>query len=76
MEVTNKSFFPTSFGCDCFQGNLCFQAVSCVKYKRCNMMMIIVIIIIIIIIMIIIILMIIIITIMVIAIIVIIIMTM
>ena len=74
MEVTNKSFFPTSFGRDCFQGNLlCFQPVSCVKYKRCNMMMIIVIIIII---MIIIILMIIIITIMIIAIIVIIIMTM
>ena len=67
MEVTNKSFFPTSFGRDCFQGNLYFQPVSCVKYKRCNMMMIIVIIIII---------MIIIITIMIIAIIVIIIMTM
>ena len=66
MEVTNKSFFPTSFGRDCFQGNLYFQPVSCVKYKRCNMMMIIVIIII----------MIIIITIMIIAIIVIIIMTM
>ena len=66
MEVTNKSFFPTSFGRDCFQGNLYFQPVSCVKYKRCNMMMIIVIIII----------MIIIITIMIITIIVIIIMTM
>ena len=67
MEVTNKSFFPTRFGRDRFQGNLlCFQPVSCVKYKRCNMMMIIVIIII----------MIIIITIMIITIIVIIIMTM